>query len=897
MRGKAPSPPALARIILTWCLPPGARGEALIGDLHEIYLQKATDNHPFGPTLWYWSQIVLLGLPFLVRRIVRRRLYRALANLTGTRANYLPARTLMADLGNDIRFALRSFVTTPGLTVSTTLILGIGIGSFTLMFSVLNTVVLRPLPFENPSELVWLWGTSERVPRNSISYADLLDLREGTEAFTSVAGFTSYSHTRILTGRSEAELVSVRHITANLFSTLGVQPEIGRAFVPEEELTAAEGVVVLSYALWQRQLGGSRDALGTVLLLDNQPVEVVGVLPRSFDLAARADLWVPAQPDAWYSQGRGNNNYRGVGRLKEGVSIDRAQAQLDIVAANIGAAHPGARAGWGVRAVSLHERYFGDTRHMLLILMGIVALVPVVACANAASLLLAKASARTKEMASRMAFGASRWRLSRQLLTESMLLAVVGGAVGLSVAWAGGTILHSIAPDALPRLEAIEIDATVLGFAILTSFMTVPLITVLPALKATDVRISEVLKVGGARGASARTRFRNGLVVAQVALSLTILFVSGLLLRSYRNLQTQDLGFQSEGLGYAEVELPSFKYENSAEVQADWEEIVGRLENVPGILSVGGVDQPPVTQWGPTNEVWAAERPPADASVRRGATRRYVTEDYFDVMRIPFVDGRPFEANEVGSAEEDPPVVINEALADQFFPGVNPVGKTLVFDYDVPRNLEIVGVVANTREGDPGTAALPVFFLPNRWRPRSSMTLFLRTQGNVTGLSASVRSVVRAVDSDIPPPTIEKMDRHVDKALFAPRFRSLLLTSFALVALMLTAVGLYGVMAFFVRSRTRELGIRVALGAQATGTAALVLRRGLALVGSGIVIGSAASLAAARAIQAWLFGVDRLDPITLGGVSLFLALVALVACILPAIRAMAVDPVETLREE
>lgn len=871
-----------------------------MGDLHELYSARISrGDQPLRASLWYWTQVLRLGFPFLCRRTVRRRFYRRMAQNTAKDATDTALRgALMADLWWDLRYASRSFLRNPGLAAAIVMILGIGVGSVTLMFSVLNTAVLHPLPYEEPDRLVWLWGTSEDVPRNGISYEDLLDYREGTTAFQALSGYTVFGESRVLTGTDRAEQLQVGRVTANFFSTLGVRPELGRSFLPTEEQSDIETVAVLSHALWIRRFSGDPGAVGSVVSLDSRPVEVVGVMPAWFDLPSGSDLWVPIQQAAVYSQGRGNNSYYCVGRLRDDVSMDQAQAQLDAVAAAIGETFPDVKAGWGIRVVSLHERFFGEARGMLMVLLGVIALVPLVACANIASLLLARASGRATEMASRMAFGASRSRLARQLLTENLLLALGGGLLGLGLAWVGGRVLSSFAPDALPRLDAIGIDGGVLAFTLLASLLTVPLFGVLPVFRTTDVNISQELKVGGSRGASvARSGFRHALVVAQVALSLMLLAASGLLIRSYRNLHDQDLGFRVQGLLQARIGLPAFKYDTYEEVEADWVEIFRLLESSPAVASMAAVDRPPLTGYGPTNDVWAAERPPADATSRTDATRRYVTEGYFDVMGIRLTSGRDFQTSDVRSSEEDPPVIINQALAERFFPGENPLGKTLVFDYDVIRNLEIVGTVSDVKEGDPGAPVEPTFYLPNRWRPRLSMTFVVRPNGHPADLATAFKEAVEAANPSIPPPTIEPMEDRLADVLFQPRFRLTLVGAFSMVTLILSAVGLYGVLSFFARSRRRELGIRLALGAGRRKAAHVVLRQGMTLVGWGVGIGLVGSLIGARAIQSWLFGVDTTDPGTLGGVSLFLVGVSCVACLIPTLRSMKVNPVEVLKEE
>ncbi|MGD2123968.1 MAG: ABC transporter permease, partial [Gemmatimonadota bacterium] len=503
MSSESPLPPRIAERLLSWCLPAGNRGQAILGDLHEDYVRRISSGaRRLASDLWYWNQLWRTGLPFLMRRIGRRPLYRTLDGTTEDPAVSSRKGWSMSETASDVRFALRSFSRNPGLAVSATMILGIGIGAITLMFSILNTAVLQPLPYEDPQELIWLWGETETISQNSVSYLDLVDFRDGTDAFEALGGYVVFQQTQFLTGRDQAEQVTATLVTANLFSILGATPELGRSFLAEEEGADAPRVAILGHALWRRRFGGDPAVVGSVISLEDQPVEVVGIMPARFDFPSGSDLWLPIQPTQTYAQGRGNNNFYVVGRLRHGVSFEQAQAQLDVVSANIATAAPNLRAGWGGRMVSLHERFFGDTRAMLLILVGIVSLVPIVASANVASLFLARADARRTEMASRLAVGASRVRLVRQVLTESLLFAVGGGLVGLVLAFGGGQAFRALAPTAVPRLEGLGIDGTVLTFSLLASFLMVPLFGILPALRGTDLSISETLRTGGTRGLS-----------------------------------------------------------------------------------------------------------------------------------------------------------------------------------------------------------------------------------------------------------------------------------------------------------------------------------------------------------------------------------------------------------
>ncbi|UCG89255.1 MAG: ABC transporter permease, partial [Gemmatimonadota bacterium] len=438
----------------------------------------------------------------------------------------------MNQIWSDARFAVRSFRRTPGFASAAVLVLGIGIGAVSLMFSTFNSVVLQPLPFQEPNRLIWVWASSERMPRNTMSYADYADYRDGTDAFESL-GASMFRRTRVLTGGDGAERVITYPVSANLFATLGVSPALGRVFLPEEEQTGQDGVAILSHGFWQRRYSGDTAVIGSTITLDGVPAVIVGVLPAGFVMPvgytypASTDVWFPLQQSAGYARGRGNNNFFVLGRLRDGVSVQQAQAQMDVVARNIEESYPEVKGGIGVTLVPLHERFFGPARQTLLLLAGIISLVPLVACANAASLFVARAVGRRAELASRLALGASRGRVVRQLLTEGLVVALAGAIVGLAIAFVGGEALRLFAPEALPRLDTIEIDGTVLSVTLAASLLMVPVFSLAPALHGTDMRIVEALKGGRGPGVSGRgSRSRSLLVVAQVALCLMLMLVS-----------------------------------------------------------------------------------------------------------------------------------------------------------------------------------------------------------------------------------------------------------------------------------------------------------------------------------------------------------------------------------
>jgi putative ABC transport system permease protein len=805
----------------------------------------------------------------------------------------------VGDLWSSVRQVVRSFYRHPGFAIAAVLVLGIGVGAVSLMFSTFNTVVLQPLPFREPDRLVWLWSRTPSGDPNSTSFLDYVDFRDGTDAFESLAAFMLFRRAQILTGGDEAERVNSYRVTANLFATLGVVPAIGRAFRLDEEHAGQDQVAILSHAFWQRRYGGNAAAVGSRLTLDGQTVEIVGVMPAGFDYPAETDLWLPAQQAAGYAAGRGNNNFFVIGRLRDGVSLAQAQAQLDVVARNLADTYPDTKKGWGISAVSLHDRYFGSARASILTLMAIISLVPVVACANVASLFLARAVSRRGEFATRLALGASRARLIRQLITESVVVALAGGALGLLLAYEGGDLMRILAPAALPRLEAIRIDGTVLGFTLLVSLMLVPLFGTVPALRATDIGIAQELKAQGGRGTSdRRSTVRSTLVVAQVALSVILLFGSGLLLESFRNLQRADLGFRPDHLLSFQVQLPVYKYDSPERAQQAWDGVRDRLEALPGVRAVGAVDRMPFLGRGPLNSVWPKGQPPASAAEARDATRRLITEGYFAAMGIGLRAGRVFEP---ADSRGDPLVtVINEKLARGYFPGQDPIGRSLMLPWDnPPLELHVVGVTADVSELGADADAPPTFYLPAGITSPNTMSMLVRTSGDPLSMASAVRQVLRDIDPDIPMSQVTTMSARLSGTLAEPKFRATMVAIFALVSLVLSAVGLYGLLAYFARQQRRDTGIRLALGAGRSTVLRLVVGRGMVLVAWGCALGIAGAVAGARVIssQQWLFGVGAADPVTLVGVVAFLVLVALVACLVPAYRAARTNPAEVMQAE
>jgi putative ABC transport system permease protein len=892
-------PPKVPTALLALCLPRGKSRDSVLGDLHEGYVDIVESRSqgsakPLEAVLWYWHQALLVAIHYLMHRALpARKRHRPTDSSTNKPTNKFRRSSPMKNVWQDIRFAVRMFRRTPGFTFASVSVLAIGIGAVTVMFSTLNSVALRPLPFEHPDRLVWAWGTNETRNANSMSAEDYWDYREESNTLESLGAFLLFTPRAIITGKTEPERVFSTLVSYNLFSTLGVSPQLGRSFHKDEERNGSENVVVVSNGFWQRRLGGDPEAVGTSLTINGEPHQILGVMPPDFDFPGGIEIWFPMRESDPYTQGRANNNFFYVGRLREGVTIEQAQTELSLIAARLEDAYPETNASWGIRLVSLHERYFAGARSTLTVFLGLVGLVLLIACANVASLSLARATTRSGEIAVRFSLGAGRSRVVGQLLIESLIVALAGGGLAIVVAHFGIGALKTLGP-ALPRLQEISIDTRVLGFTFAISLLTSVLVGIVPALKGTQLSLAQTLNVGGSRSSEyGRTAFRNGLVITQVAFSLMLMIASGLLVQSYARLQSEEAGFQTQGLLQAELQLPEWKYASFEEQEQAWAQLHETVLALPGVISVGSIDQVPIRTGGTYNEIHRADRPPTNTAERDAmfGQRRFASEDYLNTMGIPILAGRSLEPTDrLGSTKV---IVISKTMADLFFQQENPLGKEMVL---WGQNFQIVGVVGDVREFGLGATPPPVFYMPSRQWPQARMQLLIRTAGDPLALAGALRRAVWEIDRDIPISGLQTMESRVSRSLAGPRFSMLLVGFFAIVAVILASTGLYGVLAYFVRQRNRELGIRVALGAGPNRILGLVLKRGMLLAGTGIVVGLLGGFVGARALQSLLYNVAPTDALTFGGVSICLAVVALVACVVPASRALKVDPHEILRE-
>jgi putative ABC transport system permease protein len=783
----------------------------------------------------------------------------------------------------------------PGFTLVALIALALGIGANTAIFSLVNAVLIRPLPFAEPDRLVWVWGNFSGGNRASVAPLDYLDYRKENKTFEEFAATFTLPLALNLTGGGEPERLSASGVTGNYFQALGARPLLGRTFSMENEKTGSDEVVILSYGLWQKRFGGDSAILGKTVTLDGKKREIIGVMPENFGFSRASGLWIPINFDFSPEMKQRKAHFmRPIGKLKEGVTIAQAQADLDVIAKRLEEQYPESNTGWGLRLVSLQEQLVGDTRSTLLILLGAVGFVLLIACANVANLLLVRAAARQKEIALRSALGAGRFRIVRQMITESVLLALAGGALGTLLAIWGIKLLVTLSADSIPPTAQVGIDATVLGFTFLISLVTGVVFGLSPAFRAMKLNVGESLKEGGrtsGEGAS-RNPIRSTLVVLESAVAVMLLIGAGLLIRSLIQLQNTNPGFEAQNVLTMSLALPMEKYSTPEKASNFFQELESRVSGLAGVESVGLVTELPLS--GQLNDMpFTVEgRPPVTIDQAFDADFRRVNQHYLRTLRIPILRGRNFTDQEVRQSAKV--VLVSELLVSQVFPNEDPIGKRLVMAMgDQP--FEIIGVTGDIRDRALGTEPFPAMYWPTYATGRTN--LVIRTQADPTSLAAAVRREVQAIDPDQPVADIKTMEQWLDTAVATPRYRTILLGLFALLAVVLASTGIYGVMSYSVTQRTHEIGVRMALGARQLDVLKLVVRQGMGLVLIGVAVGLAGAIALTRVLSSLLFGVGARDPWTFGVVAMLLSLVALVACYIPARRATKVDPLVALRYE
>ena len=795
---------------------------------------------------------------------------------------------------HDIRYALRSLHRHRVFALTAILTLGLGIGANTAIFSAVNGVLLRPLPYPDPDRILTIWGHHPAIGRESASLPDFLDWRKA-RSFSGMAAWANAAFT--VTGTGEPEVVSGALVTPNYFRVLGAPIPLGRDFRDDEARGAAR-VVVLSQGYWQRAYGGRPDVVGSQITLGGVPYTVVGAGARGLALPAEVDIWAPFQTDT--TLGRRNDFLQVIGRLAPGATAETAQVELATIARRLEAEYPASNAGWGVELIGLHERIVGEIRPALLVFLGAVALVLLIACANVANLMLVRVAARERELTIRAALGASRRRLVRQLLTESVLLALAGGVLGLGLAVWGVSALRALEPGTLPRLDEVRLDARALAFALVLSVGTGLLFGVVPAVRARRFDLRGGLAEGGRAlsGARSAARTRSALVLAEVALASVLLVGAALLLRSFVGLTRVDPGVSVDGILTARVTLPRSRYDDPARQVAFADALLDRARALPGVASAALGSAAPVDDAVP---YWAialagVEQPPPD--VVQDAVVYRASPEYFHTFGLPLIRGRLFEAAD--RADRTPVAIVSQGLAQRYWPGRDPVGSRITFGDPTDSAtswMTVVGVVGDVRQDGAVSPAYPQIYVPFAQLSNRSVVVALRTGRNPLALAAPLKQALAGVDPSLALSQITTMEQRVAGTLARPRVNALLLAGFAATALVLAALGIYGVIAYSVVQRTRELGIRVALGASADAVLGMVMRQGLAPVMIGLAIGLGLAAVGSRVLRSLLYGVTATDLATYGAVAAFLTVVASAASYVPARRAARSDPVLALRAE
>jgi len=788
----------------------------------------------------------------------------------------------------DLRFAARSLRKQPGFTLLATLTLAIGIGASTAMFTIVNAVLLRPLEYRDPERLVVVREISPTGRGfGATSPANYTDWREQSRSFSALAA--AYDRPINLTGGGEPEEILARLTTENYFDTLGARAYLGRTYSPREE-----GAIVISHRLWQRRFAGDPGAIGRTVTINDRVRTIVGVMPADFrSVGARPDAWIPVQLDPEWP-----GRYLTVtGRLRPGASVEQADEEVAAIERRLAAESPQFNTNWTVDVVPLREQVVGTARPALLVLLGAVGLLLLIACANVANLLLGRAAARRTEIAVRLSLGATRARIGRQVLTESLLLAAVAGVVGVLIAVWGTDALVTLLPAdiALPRLDEVRVDGRVLGFALLVCMLTGILFGTAPAIVGSAVNLAQDTREGMRGTTAGRTRVRSALVVAEVALALVLLAGAGLLGRSLQQLLRVDTGLRTDRVLTMRVTMTAARYEKEAELRAFMNRLMSRMQSLPGVRAAGAEMYLPLTGLKIGHSFTRDDRPRPGPGGELATDIRVVAGDPFRAFGIPVLRGRPFNARD---HERAPNVfVVNEELVRRYFSDGDPIGKRISFDWDGPVTGEIVGVVGSVREMGPKEPPSPAIYRPYAQMPMTQMTMALATQRDPLTVARAATAAVREIDPDQPVADVQTLERLVDNTVAQPRIILYVLAGFAAVALLLAALGLYGIVSYSVTQRQREIGVRVALGAQRRDVLRPILREGMALTAVGLVLGVAGALAATRLMQSLLFGVDPADPLTFAGVSIFLAAIALAASYIPARRATRLDPVAALRAD
>jgi predicted permease len=817
----------------------------------------------------------------------------------------------MEMLWQDLRYGLRTLWRNPGFTLVACLVLALGISVNSAIFSVVNGVLLKPLNAHNPEKLVFIFENRTQVKDSSSTAApaNFVRWRERSRVFVGMAAYGGQNFN--FTGSGLPEQLSGAAVSANLFSLLPVKPVLGRDFLADEDRPESERVVILGHSLWQRRFNSDRGVIDRKITLNEHAYKIIGVMPPGFDFPTNAELWTPLVITDGAVGGMGGRILGVIARLKPEATLEQARIELSAIADQLAQENPGFNAGWGVTITPVHELVVRDVRWPLLVLWGVVGFVLLIACANVANLLLTRATSRRREIAIRVAMGATRLRIIRQLLTESILLALIGGALGLLLAVWGVDALVALGPHALPRLSEIRIDRWVLGYTLAISLLTGIIFGLVPALQVSKPNLNELLKEGirTSPASFGRDPVRSLLVVAEVALSLVLLICAGLMIRSFVNLQGVNPGFNPRNVVTMQLNLPDTRYGEDHKVTTFYRQAFERIRALPGVSLVGATHALP---WSGTSSMryFYAEGQPLPAPGREddyNINYRVVSPDYFAAIGIPILQGRDFEPSDTGQSEAV--VIVNQMLAARLWPGADPLGKR-IRQYRSGREdswFKVVGVVGDVRHywlGDItqpeiyfSYTQVPVLASPTIERHRRFMQLVIRTTTDPMSIAENVRREVASLDAELPLYNIKTMEERLGVSLMSPRFNTMLMGIFAAVALILAVVGLYGVMSYAVVQRTHEIGIRMALGASRRDCLLHILRQGMALVLVGVSVGLLAAALLTRVLSTLLYEVSPRDPVIFIGISLLLIAVAFFACYIPARRATRVEPLVALRYE
>ncbi len=806
----------------------------------------------------------------------------------------------------DARFAFRMLRKNPGFTAVAVLTLALGIGANTAIFSVVYAVLLKPLPYTNPEQLFTAFQANKQlgIAETGCSYLNFEEWRAQNHVFSEMAG--NVAHQLTLTGRVEPTIVKTSVVTPEFFALLDVKPVAGRIFFPPDGKQGAPPVVLVSEDLWRGRFGADPKIVGTSIDLDKRPFTVVGIIPAAFRtpfFTTKQEVWIPLVQDPVFNTRmplRGAHLLPVIGRLKPGVSVAQAQAEMDAISARLAAEFPAENSGWTVRLVPLQKEIVGDVKTGLMVLLGAVGLVLLIACANIANLLLSRATSRSKEIAVRTALGAGRARIIRQLLSETTVLGLLGGAVGIALAYWGVKALSSLLPSSLPQMNPIRVDYSVLGFALLLSAIAGVAFGLVPAMFAANADIQSTLRESVRTGESRnRRRARSFLAAGEISLALVLLVAAGLLLRSFSKLMSVSRGFDVQHIVKADISLPQFQYSKPQQWTAFSDELLTRIQSDPGLQDSAIAVPRPIADLRVTLPFEIVGSPPLSASAAASRTTSYVSisPGYFHVMSIPFLSGRLFDQRDIMSSPNV--TIISKAMAQRYFPNQDPLGKRITFGFPpAPGTMhEIVGIVSDVRDDSLGQDPRPMVYVPYAQAPFWGANVVVKSTLSASSVAATIRQEVRKIDKDLPVTDVAMMPDLIDASVAQPRFRTFLLGLFAAMALVLAATGIFGVISYSVSRRTNEIGIRVALGASRGTILRMVLRETLVLTFAGLAVGLPCALAASRLLGNMLFGVSASDPATVAIVAITLAAVAALAGYVPARRAMRVDPMVALRYE